>query len=296
MSPPGYVRVRQGVRQGDCPLSVSDLDLRTFSLLYCEYIEVFRGSFCLEAPLSLQGEFGLVQPLAGCARHEDLAWLRDSRHARRDVHVDAEVVAADLARPPEVDPGSELAAVAVRLDGTDGLARRARCPDRAFGVTEGGHHAVPQPLHEAPAVRGDRGVLVRTHSAQQLECRFVADLERPGREVDQVGEEDRHVALTAAASLHLRQRLPYLHGTEAELTCGARPLGAKLGQPPRQHQRRLVTRGGERVAQLAVAGQALTDPLGDLQPLRICVGPDALRERRTRLSSVVPAAPPSSPE
>ena len=73
----------------------------------------------------------------------------------------------------------------------------------------------PSRFTSVAAVGGDRRVLGGRHLAQQLQRRLVAGVERPGRELDDVGEQDRHVHLPATASLCLRQRLPRLQGARA---------------------------------------------------------------------------------
>jgi len=78
-----------------------------------------------------------------------------------------------------------------------------RGPDRALCVVERGHHPVTQSLDDAASVRCDSRVLAGADAPQQIQCGVVAHFERPRRELHEVGEQDRHLALAAAAALRL---------------------------------------------------------------------------------------------
>src|SRR5712691_430370 len=70
----------------------------------------------VEAFLALDLEPVLVEQLERTVRHQQLVAGSLLGHARRDVHVHAEVVAAELPRPPHVQAGAEAGPVAGSLD------------------------------------------------------------------------------------------------------------------------------------------------------------------------------------
>ena len=110
--------------------------------------------------------------------------------------------------------------------------------------------------------------------------RVVAGAQRPGGELDQVREDDRHLLAAAPAAARLRERLPDLHRAEAELARHARPLGGGLRNAPGDQVGGVVAARRERIVpQLRVARQeASGEPRDRQQPVGL-VGPaDAARE------------------
>ena len=77
--------------------------------------------------------------------------------------------------------------------------------DRLPGVLEHGHQAVAEALDDLAAARADLGLDRGADLAQQRDGLDVAGVERPGREVGEVGEDDRELAVAAAAALRLGQ-------------------------------------------------------------------------------------------
>jgi hypothetical protein len=83
-------------------------------------------------------------------------------------------------------------------------------PHRVADGAEDGHRPVPEPLDEAAPVLRDRSVLGAGDLTQELEGRLVTGLERPRRELHDVGEQDRDVDRPPAPPLGLGERLPRL--------------------------------------------------------------------------------------
>jgi hypothetical protein len=84
-------------------------------------------------------------------------------------------------------------------------------------------------------------------AAQKLHREIVARLERPVREADQIGEEDRELVPAPASPLRLRQSLPDLERAKAGLAQEAGPLRGQRREPPADDLRALPPRGGQRV-------------------------------------------------
>ena len=155
---------------------------------------------------------------------------------------------------------AHLRAVAVDLEQAHAVTGLVRGRDCGSGVREDRHQAVAHALHDLAVAPADRGLLLRADLAQQVERGLVARLQRPVREVHEVGEQDRDVGVAAPAPLGLGQRLPELQGAEPELP-HQRPLRVRLGHPAGQQVRRLVSGGGQGIPQLVVAGQQLAHQL-----------------------------------
>ena len=172
-------------------------------------------------------------------------------HPGRDVHVHAQVVAAHAPRAAQVQAGAQPRRVALALQPAHGVEGAQGGLHAVHRIVEHGHQAVAERLDHLAAVVGHRLLGGVVHVAEQLDDRLVAGLQRPGREVDQVGEQDRHVHLAAAPALGLGDRLPHL-------------------------QRRQAGLAGQRVAvaaaQLVVAGQHLASHGGRLEQPRLAVG------------------------
>ena len=106
---------------------------------------------------------------------------------------------------------------------------------------------------------------------QQVHGLLVAGVERPVREADQVGEQDGHLPLAAAAALGLGERLPHLERAEAELADRARPLVRQVHDALPEELRRLVAGHRQRVAVALVARQQAARRLGGLDQARVRV-------------------------
>ena len=92
--------------------------------------------------------------------------------------------------------------------------------------------------------------------AQQREHGCVTSAERPAREADQVGEQQRELVLAGAAAGALRQRLPHLQPGEPELLDHALALGTQRGDAAGDQLERRVAGGRQRIAEPLVAGQS----------------------------------------
>ena len=127
--------------------------------------------------------------------------------------------------------------------------------DRPARLLEHGHETVAHALDDAAIVRVNGGADELIDAAQQLQRERVPRLERPLREVDEIGEHDRHLAVAVAAALRLREPLPQLQGAKAQLAHHARALGPHRRELPGEQIRRAGRR--ERIAEAAVARQPL---------------------------------------
>jgi hypothetical protein len=188
---------------------------------------------------------------------EDLAGLGGVAEAGRDVDVDAEVVAADLARAAEVDAGAQPGAEAFDLDRGDPFLSDKAGLDRAAGIPKRRHQPVAEALDDLALALGHRRLDRRRHLPQQPQRRLVARLQRPAREADQVGEQDCDVDLTATAVLGLRQPLPPLQRRQPELAEHAVLLASQLDQLLGGQIGGTTARGREVVDQRLVAEQPL---------------------------------------
>ena len=131
-----------------------------------------------------------VDPDERTVGHEHLVGLRSFGHARRDVHIDPEIVAAELAGPAPVDPGPHPRPVAVDRYPDERLLCVKRGVDRVLCTSERRHHTVPETLDDPPVVGEDRGIDHHPDLAQQLERRRVPRLsaqdEKPTRSVNRI--------------------------------------------------------------------------------------------------------------
>src|ERR1035437_4618605 len=173
------------------------------------HAQVWRRSFGGKRP-NAGGDLARVESCERVAGDEDLAGLGCLDEPGGDVDVDAEVVAADLARPPDVNARAQLGPIALRLQRSRALARGERRLDRARGVPESGHQTVAEPLDYLAPAPEDRGLDGVADVTEQGDGGTVAGLERPGRKAGEVGEEDRHVEVPATAAVVLGEALPGL--------------------------------------------------------------------------------------
>ena len=127
------------------------------------------------------------------------------------------------AGPPPVQPGPEPRRVARRADVLERVHAVQHGVERRRGVVEDGHHAVAQALDDLAAMLVHRLLDRASHLAQQRERRIVAGVERPGREVDEIGEDDRQLRGPATAPLRLGDVLPDLQRAQAGLAQQSRP-------------------------------------------------------------------------
>src|SRR3954465_10168770 len=146
---------------------------------------------------ALEGPALAVEALSHGLGDEHLVGTRRLAQARGDVHVDADVVAADRPRAAEVETRAKLRVVAVGADLGAGDERGARGLHGLGGIGEDRHRAVAEPLDHLPAALLDRGAPGGVDAAKEVERALVPCGERPGGEPDQVGEEDRHLVLAA---------------------------------------------------------------------------------------------------
>ena len=149
------------------------------------------------------------------------------------------------------------------------------------------HQAIADPLDDVAAMTADAGFLGDTDLPQQLQRRLVARGERPRREVDEIGEKNRHLAITAPAPLSLGHCLPDLERAEAELTGSARALRRRLGDPAGEQVRGPIPRRRQRIAELAVPGEQVAQQLCDPVHARRPVDLARLRDARAQAIGVL---------
>src|SRR4051812_23765255 len=109
--------------------------------------EVLRHPFGLELLGPADVEVLGRELLAGLGRDEHLARARRRAHARGDVDVDTEVVAADAPRPARVHAGAHPRAGALVDDLLPPALRLERRSDPPPPARAGPHDAAPTPLH-----------------------------------------------------------------------------------------------------------------------------------------------------
>src|SRR3954452_1658504 len=102
-----------------------------------------------------------------------------------------------------MDAGAQSRVVAANLDLLEALLPVERGPHGRLGVAQHGHDAVSEALDHLAAVILDRRLDRLADVAQELERELVTRLERPGRVVRYVGEQDRQVLVAVAAPLYL---------------------------------------------------------------------------------------------
>ena len=164
-----------------------------------------------------------------------------------------------------MDARAQPRAAPAERDPRDRRARVARRRDRVAGLLEDGHVAVAEPLDDDAVALRDGRLDRERDPAQQLQRALVAGLQRPRGEADEVGEEDRQLALAVAAALRLRERLPQLQRAEAGLARDARALQAQRREPLAEQLGRLVAGDRERVAVALVARQPRPRAAGRVQ-------------------------------
>src|ERR1019366_3297924 len=118
--------------------------------------------------------------------------------ARGDVHIYAEVIAPEPARPAPVNPGPHARCVTIDLNRVERPIRGERRVDGFLHIEERGHEAVAEALDDLAVVLVDGRLLSRPNGTEQFERGSVAGLERPGREAHQVREEQRELNVTPA--------------------------------------------------------------------------------------------------
>src|SRR3954469_5159107 len=118
---------------------------------------VLRHALDLELALLLRfNAVGVAELLEQRLGYEDRVGLGVLGQPRGDVHVDAQVVAADLARLADVQAGAQLRLVAVALDLAEVVAAFLDRLKRLERLGEHRHHPVAQPLDHAAAAVGYR--------------------------------------------------------------------------------------------------------------------------------------------
>ena len=205
--------------------------------------------------------------------NQDLLGLRRLDHTCGDVHVDAEVVAAELARLARVHAGSQARPVARDLDLPHAVASVERRRDGVVRVLEDGHRPVAEVLHDRAVVFGDRLVEHVADLAQQLDRRLVTDLERPRREPDEVREQQRDLLRPQPAAGRPR-RGPARPGARPGRARVRRSAGRCAGAPDLagDHLGRCVPGGRQGVAEPLVARKLPAQPARDRQQLGSAVG------------------------
>src|SRR5436305_7860007 len=164
------------------------------------HLEASRGAFSLQAMWPAAGKTLEVDPLKGGIRDEDLVGLCGVGDAGGDVDVNAQVVLPELARPAPVDPRPHVWPIAVDVDPPYALLTLKRRLDGGLGIEERRHQPVAEALHDPPLVRQDDLLDAEPHLTQQLKRGRVTSIKRPGREANQVGEEQRQLEVTPAAA------------------------------------------------------------------------------------------------
>src|SRR5438105_120159 len=207
---------------------------------HLEHLQVPRRPLGAEAPLLLELEAVVAQLRPRRLGHQHLPRLGRRRDPGGDVHVHPQVVATDLPRSPDVNAGADARLVALGLDLGETAVRFAHRAHGRARVREHRHVPVAEALHHLALVLLDRWLDGPGHLAQQLHGLGVPDLERPGRELDQVREEDRAALRSPTPALRLRHRLVHLERREPDLPQRARPLG-DLGQVARELVKRAAS-------------------------------------------------------
>ena len=202
---------------------------------------------------------------------QHLAGLGRRRHARGDVDVNAEIVAAQPAGPAPVNARPHARRVVVDLDPAHRLLRIERRLDRRLGGQERGHQTIAQALDDPALVLGDHRLDLGSDLAQEFEHGGVAGLQRPPGEPDQIGEQQRHLEVAAAAAGRLRNRLPDLKGGQANLLGNALASRLQRGDAAGDHLDGGSTRGRQGIAELLVPRQPPADAAGSRQERRLAV-------------------------
>jgi hypothetical protein len=170
---------------------------------------------------------GRIEPVQSATGNENLAGLSCLGKARGDVYINAEVVASDLPGASQVDARPKARRVAIDLDRRNPLTPLKRCVGRAVCVSERTHEPIAETLYDLAAPAEDRRLDCIADFAQQPNRKLVASLQGPGREADQVCEQDGEIYFSAPAALGLGQSLPPLEHRRAHLSHYARLFGPK---------------------------------------------------------------------
>src|SRR5215208_5595397 len=161
-------RLKTGLSECGKPLRYGLFGGRIWAF-YLRNPELFRRPRRLQSLRLGDLEQLRIERVAADLGDEHLLWLRRVDHARGDVDVDAEVVAAELPRLARVYAGPQARPMARHLDLPHAVASVERGEDRVVGMLEDRHRAVPEVLHHRPVVFGDRLVEHMADLAQQLD-------------------------------------------------------------------------------------------------------------------------------
>lgn len=146
-------------------------------------------------------------------RNKHLVRLCRLGKARGDVHIYSEVVAANLARAPKMDSGTQLRTVTADIHRRHSIARVEGRLGRAGRIAEDRHQTIAEPLYHLAASRQDRRLDRLADLAQELDGELIASLQRPLGKAHEIREEDRDIHLATTPTLSLGKPLPALqHG------------------------------------------------------------------------------------
>ncbi len=143
------------------------------------HVQIARCALRAKPLGASESESVLLDPLKDWIGYEHLAALGGVGDARRNVHVYAQVIPAELSRSAPVHTRSHLRRVVAEADLADGLLSGERGVQRSLRREESGHHAIPQALDNPPAVRHHRALHRFAHLTQELYRGCVTGLQRP---------------------------------------------------------------------------------------------------------------------
>ena len=167
-------------------------------------------------------------------------------------------------RPAGVDTHPHPRGKAVDLDRFDGLVCLQHRRHRHQRVTEHRHQAVAHPFDDPAAGVQQRRLHRLRQPSQQGQGGLVAGLQRPGGETDQIGEDQRRLGVARNPRHPLGQGLPDLQSTQTHLARRRGPISHQPVGRPRRGLRTTVACGGQRVAEVRVAGQRAAHPANHL--------------------------------